>query len=211
MTFVALQKEDLLEKMLEKEELEKEKSEEQLLETKLELEKKKENCLKATIKQKELEDQINLSKTAAEDEMNEIKKQAQKQIITKRLMFKKKLAEMRKRHKRKFDELNANILTVRMEMAGNIQKSSKIGDHTKCFIPNSSTLEKVEDYCTLNFSDSAAKFQECVSPESFCYTCCDNEFGKLHTIERENCYKTRCDQKEGRVEICDNADEAKLI
>jgi len=119
-------------------------------------------------------------------------------------MFKRRIEDMRKRQKkRKNDELNANIMTVRMEVAGNIQKSSKMGNEFNCFVPDANSSNKVEEYCSINFSDSAVKFQECKALETFCYTCCDNEFGMLHLLQRENCYKKICDVKTHDIEVCE--------
>jgi len=102
---------------------------------------------------------------------------------------------MRKRSQRKSDELTASIMTVRMETAGKIQKSSKVGDKENCFNPNPPQDAKIEEYCNSNFTDSPTKFQSCKSPETFCYTCCDNEFGELHIKERDSCYKSQCEAK----------------
>ena len=64
----------------------------------------------------------------------------------------------------------------------------------KCFVPDQVNVA-VEDYCNTNFSDDMIKFQECKCTESFCAVCCENEFGELHTVERDLCSKTKCETK----------------
>ena len=99
---------------------------------------------------------------------------------------------MRKRAERKKAALKAQIMTIRTKTAGKLQKFAKNGDASKCFIPDSTNAEhikKIEDYCTIAYSDNFLKFNECKSPESFCFNCCENEFGEIHIVDRDKCYK----------------------
>jgi len=43
------------------------------------------------------------------------------------------------------------------------------------------------------------KNMNCKEKDSFCYTCCENEFGDMYMKDREKCYKM-CDNK-GKTKI----------
>jgi len=101
MTLMAVQKELKLEEMLEKEELQKERDQEQALSDQIESEKKKNECLSKTIKEKEIEDQMNLSKANAEEAIQKIKEEAKKEIMVKRANMKKKTCNFEKEEPKK--------------------------------------------------------------------------------------------------------------
>jgi hypothetical protein len=193
MTFKAIEREQRLEELMEKEELDRENQEQELLKKQYENEQKKKDTLIKSIKEKQLEDQFNISKANAENAVIKIKEAVRKDIMVKRLKMKQKLALMRKKNERKKQQIQNDIMTVRMEVAGNLQKVSKQGDMHSCFVGDTVEAQKIEEYCQVNFPDSIAKLQDCKIPESFCYTCCENEFGELNMVEREKCYKSRCD------------------
>jgi hypothetical protein len=196
MTLQAIQKELKLEEMLEREEEQKEKDQEVLMQQQLESEKKKNECLTKTLKEKQIEDQMNLSKSNAEEAIAKIKEEAKKQIMVKRAEMKKRLETMRKKNKRKLSAMQNDIVTVRMETAQKVQKIAKVGNQKNCFNPSPilpASLPKMEEYCQANFVDNNAKFMDCKNPESFCFVCCESEFGDMHIPEREKCYKEVCE------------------
>jgi hypothetical protein len=195
MTLKAVEKESKLEQLLEKEEQEREEEEMRDLENQIEAEKKKEECLTKSIKEKEIEEQYNLTKVNAKDQIEKLKEEAKKQIVLKRQLVKEKINAMKKRADRKKAALKAQIMTIRTKTAGKLQKYTKVGDAAKCFVPNTNQpeqMKKVEDYCMGSFFDNYVKLAECKTPESFCYVCCENEFGEVHIMERDRCYK-KCD------------------
>jgi hypothetical protein len=149
MTLMALQRETRLEELLEKEELDKQKQEQEELNLQYENEKKKNECLLKSIKEKQLEDQMNISKSNAEAAIERLKEEAKKQIMVKRLQMKKKLETIRARNLRKKQQIQNNIMTLIMEVANQMQKVSKLGDAEKCFVP-SCVSEYVEQYCQIN-------------------------------------------------------------
>lgn len=189
-SMMALQKETKLEELLEREEQEKEASETQMLETVIEQEKKKAECLNKAIKERELENQMNLAKSRAEDSIKNIQEQTKRDIQKKRLEIKKKIGEMRKKQERKKAALRGQIMSIRTKIADKINKLSKNGNPDRCMNP--STPVQRENYCGLNFADNYMKFQDCMTEENFCYVCCENEFGDFHVLERDKCY-SKCD------------------
>jgi hypothetical protein len=211
MTLKAVEKESKLEELLEKEEQDREDEEQRELEKQLLEEKKKDECLMKSIKQKEFEEQYNLTKVNAKDQIEKLKEEAKKQIIIKRQQIKDKISAMKKRAERKKASLKAQIMTIRTKTAGKLQKLTKVGDASKCFVPNTNNgehIKKVEDYCTGSFIDNYLKLSECRAPESYCYVCCENEFGEVHILERDKCYK-KCDGIDKKGEIPCNTLPAK--
>jgi hypothetical protein len=192
MTLLAIEKEDKLEKLLEKEEAMKEQEEQEELRQQFANEKKKNDCLLKTIKEKLMEDQFNINKSNTNGEIDRIKQDAQQQIIVKRLDTKAKIEAMRKKNKRKLAQINDQIQSLRVEVASNLSKATKNGDLSKCTTPYDTNMLEVETYCQINFSDSLQKFSQCKNKETFCFTCCENEFGEMHFTERDVCYK-KCD------------------
>jgi hypothetical protein len=192
-TLKAIDKESQLEKLLEKEEEEREIEEQKELEEQVEAEKKKDECLAKSIKEKELEEQFNISKMKAEEQVEKLKDEARKKILIQRQEIKDKISEMRKRAERKKRALKDQIMTIRTKTAGKLQKYTKAGDANKCFLPKPDGSDKptVEKYCNENFADNYIKNTECMQRDNFCYVCCENEFGEYHLLDREKCEK-RC-------------------
>lgn len=194
MTFRALQKELKMEELLEKEEEEKEHQEQQALIKQMNAEKEKNECLMRSIKEKQIEDQYNMSKVNAEKAIERIKEEAKNQIMIKRAQMKQKIETMRKKNERKKAAMKSEIISLRTVMADKVQKIHKMGDIKNCFVPDLSNNEhkkKIEEYCSINYADNYGKFSECKS-ENFCYTCCESEFGEINMIQREQCYG-KCD------------------
>lgn len=185
----AIEKEMKLEDLLEKEEESKEEEETLLLEKQIESEKKKESCFLKAIHEKEIENQYNLAKTKAEKAIEQIAKNTQKHIMEERSNAAKKIAEMRKKQQRKRAQLKSQIMNIRTKIAEKIQSYNRIGDKERCTIKEAAHMI---EYCNNNFADNYVKFDECKEKSSFCYVCCENEFGDLHILKREECYNS-CD------------------
>lgn len=73
-------------------------------------------------------------------------------------------------------------------MVQQMTQAAKVGDMSKCKNPSQEGDEEVTKYCQFNFSTDFSKYTECITPASFCYVCCENEFGELHILERDKCY-----------------------
>jgi hypothetical protein len=195
MTFLAMQKEQKLEALLQKEEELREKEDEAGLDTQLQQEEKKQSILMKSIKEKELEEQFNVSRENAKLAINRIKEEAKNNIIKKRNEIKKKINLMRLRSERKKAQIKSKIMSMRTDTANKLQLYSKKGNMEKCFLPDPSKnedLHNIEVYCTANFPTEMSQFMECKIPESFCYTCCEREYGPMQLVLREKCYNERC-------------------
>jgi hypothetical protein len=199
-TLEAVEKELRMEDLLEKEEVAKEKLEQEKLRQMIEMEKNKDECLQKNIREKQIEDQYNLKKAEEEAEVQQIKEDAKKQIMAKRNAVKTKLGLLRNTSKRNADKLRAELQQIRSKTAAKMQKYTAAGDKEKCFNPERSTediekvTETIERYCQIKYHDESAKYNECHTSSNFCYVCCETEFGDLHTKEREECYKSKCDE-----------------
>jgi len=195
MTFLAMQKEMKLEALLEKEEELREKDDEGSLDVQLKQEEKKKNILMKSIKEKELEEQFNISRENAKLAINRIKDEAKNSIIKKRDEIKKKIMMMRMKSERKKAAVRSKIMSMRSESVQKLHLFGKKGNMDKCFIPDPAKKEdmiNIETYCVTNFSTDMSEFMECKVPESFCYSCCEREYGPMLLKLRELCYNTRC-------------------
>ena len=209
MTVLAIQKEIKLEQMLEKEEIAKENDEQEELVVQLKNEKKKNEVLMNSIKEKQLEDQYNISKENAENAIKKLKEEAKNTIMKKRNEIKNKITQMRQKNERKKAAIKSKIISMRTETAEKLNKFSKKGDIERCFIPNPNPksnadqkilankpykdqISQIEIVCAASFSTNVAKFMECKTPESYCYICCETEFGEMHLVDREKCYNKKC-------------------
>jgi hypothetical protein len=190
-SMLAIQKETKLEELLEKEEAAKEDEETNLMESQLVQEQKKEECLLKSIKEKELENQMNLAKSKAEENVAKIQDETKKTIAIQRLNIKKRILEMRKKKERKQAQIRTQIQAIRAEIAEKLNVAGKNGNQDICTLQN---LEEARDkYCGENFSSDYVRYSDCKDESQFCYVCCENEFGDLNLIERDKCYST-CDK-----------------
>lgn len=194
-SLMAIQKEEKLEQLMEKEEESKEEEDVEELTQQVEQEKHKEECLMKAIKEKQLEDQFNIAKTKTDETIKKIAEQTKKEILIKRLQIKKKIAEMRKRNERRKSALRSQIMNIRTVVAQKIGLAAKVGNIDKCFNPSERNIMVANKYCDENFAMDYNKYSECNQESSFCYICCENEFGDLHLAERDKCYN-KCD---GRI------------
>jgi len=213
MALLAIQKENKLEQLLEKEEALREGEEENQLEKQLEKEQSKKEMLMRSIKEKEMEEQFNISKENAENAIKKVKEEAKSAINKKRDEIKKKIVQMRAKSDRKKAAIKSKILSLKSETVHQLQKYSKKGDSNRCFLPNPTgkasgtdnggkienksyeeQLKHIETVCSAAFSSNIAKFMECMLPDSFCFVCCEGEFGQMHLSDRERCYNQKCNK-----------------
>merc|ERR1712160_24463 len=112
-SMTAIEKEQRLEDLLEKEESSREEDETNTFTKQIEGEKKKEECLTKAIKEKEIENQYNIAKASAERAVEKITTETKKQIAIQRENITKKIIEMRNRQKRKKAQLRSEVMTIR--------------------------------------------------------------------------------------------------
>jgi len=191
-SMMAIQKETKLEELLEREESSKEDNETETLTIQMTEEKKKEECFLKALKEKEIENQFNIAKRQAEKQISNIQEDTKKQIATKREDVKRRIANMRKKQERKKMQIKGEIMSIRATIAEKLSLINKSGNMKNCFSPVESDSPKVEDYCNQNHPDDFTKLHNCKDLSSFCYVCCETEFGELNVVERDTCY-ANCD------------------
>lgn len=155
------------------------------------------------IKEKELDQQVQMQAQDAQQEVDQIKKQAQEDILRKRLNLKAKIAEMRKKALLKQQSLQQKLQTIKITSAQRMQSKYKDGDKGKCASAMKQQSSR-ESYCIGNASDDILKFSRCKDPEQFCNFCCENEFGDFRLSKRTECQMELCitEQKKGNnVEV----------
>merc|ERR1712032_1172199 len=73
------------------------------------------------------------------------------------------------------------------QIASRLTTINRAGDSKKCTSALTDGNER-EKYCSQNFADNYIKYSDCINKDSFCYVCCENEFGDLHVVQRDACY-----------------------
>ena len=184
----AVQKELQIEELLEAEEELKEEDERRVLMKQIEEEKKKDLCMINAIKQRELESQHNKRRDDAEAEIERIKKDAAQEVAVRRSKMKKKIAEMKKRNQRRKRALTGQLTAVRSSMAKTMTKANKTGDMSVCIGSRNDKAQR-DSYCDKAFFDNLSENQVCKESQTFCDSCCENEFGDIHVAQREECIK----------------------
>jgi len=190
--FKAIERELNIEKMVKKEEEQKESEELAELEAKVKKEEKKASCVHKSIEEKDF-DSFFEDKMEALDEMERLKVKINNKVLDSRNKIKKLLGDMRRKADRKKEELQDKIAAVRSKMAQEILLANREGDIKNC-LRGKKDLDFRTNYCSKNFVDDYETNSVCNSND-FCYTCCENEFGANMKIKRNRCYKS-CDDKE---------------
>lgn len=188
----AIKREINIEKLLQKEvQLKTELEANNLLETKKREEKKKE-CLDKALKDREIQDQRMRDNKQAELQLEKIKEEAKKEVENKRLALRSRIQDIIKKSARRKRIIEQEINVIRGQMATNLLQANRAGDQLKC--KNASNIpEKINLYCNQNIVDDYNKNIECKDPSSFCYICCETEFGNLVLDKRDKC-KAMCDE-----------------
>lgn len=193
-SLMKLEKEARLESLLEIEENVKEEEENNILSSKINQEKKKEECLVKAFEEKALEEKAKLDEYRAEVRIKEINHETLEELMKKREKIKERILNMRKKNQRRQKTMNEEIVHIRTQMANKIQKLAKKGNTNKCFLDNLLEKSKIlkANYC--GTIKNAKLRVDCLQPGGFCYACCENEIGDAYIKEREDCYD-KCDKK----------------
>jgi hypothetical protein len=174
-----------IEKLMEKEEREKELLEEDGMALELEKEKEKRDCLLKRIKQKEIENQYNLVRENDQKSLDEDKKEAQRLITIKRARMTAKLQQARERAERRKRKLENEIKTVRYEISEDVHNAYKKSHYECKFIPNDLK------YCKSRNPTDPTEYGKCQEKskdkESFCDYCCSKEIGSMYIDTRQIC------------------------
>lgn len=201
----ALQKEISLEQMIQHEEEERIKSEEEQLKITIENEKKKKECVLKAIKERELENQYNTQAKQIEETINNIKQETAQQVLIRRNNLKKIIEKLRQKHDLKKNKLQQELQSVKISIASEIGKHYKKGDMERCQVAAADS-KKRNEYCTATFSEDPANLNYCKSTEEFCNFCCENEISELFVDERIKCVKSVCGAQNNKRLLEDTLD-----
>ncbi|MCQ2816320.1 MAG: hypothetical protein MJ252_03540 [archaeon] len=193
-SLAALDKEKRLEQLLEQEEEQREKNELHELQKQMENEKKKTGCLVETLQDTEMNEKYLVANDAVNEDISKIQNKAQSQLNEMREKAKRKLISKRLIHQRKVEQMKSQIMSIRSEAAVSAKKIGHIGDASNCFIGGPEKEKEIELYCAKAFLDDGDKYVDCKNYDSFCYACCEYEFGEGHTTKRDQCYHTQCEE-----------------
>jgi len=191
--FTLIQKEIDLEKMVKKEEMEREGLELKNVMKVLKAEKKKKKCLKKSLKKREKQNKALMAKRDNDNEIQKLNKEVEIEVELKRKELKRQIALLRARARRKKAELQDQINRVRGQMAKDMMEANKNGNLKHCIKGKKEAIYR-NNYCNTNFVDDYLKNNDCKVGATFCYTCCENEFGNAFLEKRDQCYNA-CDGK----------------
>merc|ERR1719362_533115 len=193
-----------LENLIRNEEKQKEDAEVAAIAKKIQAEKDKAACLDHNIKERDLDAAAIADKRAAESEIMDLKKDAVAQVKIKRGKLKKLIGMMRAKAQLRKSAMEAELQAMRNKMAMKLAKSAKSGDMKYC---KKGKINKNyrEKYCDKHYIDDFVTNGDCKKDDSFCYMCCESEFGNMHIDKREKCYNM-CDHKETK-KSCEEEEE----
>lgn len=192
-TLKAISKENQIENMILEEEKEREELELSTIKDQIRLEKQKSDNLRQSIKEKELDDVFIEQERQSEAEVLEAKQEAKEKISEKRNNLAEKIKKMRKLAQMKKSQMMNSLKKAKTKLADNVIKATKVGSSEVCNKGKAQDKQDIRDgYCNKAFQDDFFLNMECKNVDTFCYTCCETEFGKLHLDKREDCYN-ECD------------------
>ena len=192
----AIQKEMQLENLIRGEEKEKEEAEIAAIAAKIQAEKDKAACLDHKIKERDLDATAINDRRSAENEIKVIKHEAVSKIKLDRGKLKKLIAMMRAKAQLRKNAMMAELQAMKNKMAMKMARSQSNGDMKRC-AKGKRNEDYREKYCDKNYIEDFVTNGECKKKETFCYMCCETEFGNMHIDKREKCYNL-CDMKDGK-------------
>lgn len=150
-------------------------------------EEKKKEKLEEALDQQSASQETLVNEIKKKQSILEIKKEAEKDVEERRNLLKKKLQKIRTLADRRTRLIQNKINIVRNKMTKDIVEATKNGDQKICKTAwgNETLMNK---YCDDNVIDDLNKNIECKLNDNFCYSCCDNEFGKANLTGKEECY-----------------------
>ena len=203
--FRAIQKEFNIEKLIKKEEQDKEQEELDQIRKKIDQEKKKALCLKKQVEDRDL-DNFEVDKREIIRDAENAKLKFNRKVELTRMKLRVQLENMRKKQIIKRQELEEQLKEVRAEMTKNLLRSHRMGDIKHC-ITGLGSVDYRDEYCNKNFVDDYLKNKDCKEEKEFCYTCCEVEFGNFFMQKRYECYDI-CDKEEIKKNL--NPDDPNL-
>jgi len=190
----AIRREINLEDLIAKEEVQKQKIRSEELSHQIKQEEKKKEVLRQALKKRaESYKSVRLVKET-QIKMNDIKTETKRDIKFKRSILKKKIAEIRNKFKRKHRIQQQKIQKIRSEIANDIMNANRNGNQETCKKARKDP-KQINDYCDDNEPTDYLKNQSCKETESFCFRCCEIEFGNMFIGKRDSCL-SMCDEED---------------
>ncbi len=187
-----IKKEMDIEKMIQEEMNAKALSEaKELLAQKKEEEKKKKALEEAMAARESASNQARAKKNA-QMQIDKIKNDTKNDVNKQREELKKKIAAIKAKANRRKKLIEQDINIIRSKVASELSDANRNGDMNICKKAYGKTA-KVKDYCNANVVEDINKNMECKNPMSFCYICCENEYGNMNIANRDKCYDM-CDK-----------------
>jgi hypothetical protein len=190
----SMKKEMNIEELLKKEIMLKTKKEtEELLEV-MKHEKKKKDQLEKILQQRANEDNKLRESKQETIQLNKIQEDAKKEVELKRLELRNKILDIQKKADRKKRLIQQQITAIRGKIARDLIDAQKQGDANNCKTPLQALpdFSQISKYCDNNISDDFNKNMDCKKETNFCFICCENEFGSMFLVKRDECYSI-CD------------------
>jgi hypothetical protein len=190
MALQAMEKELKVENMIEKEEEERQKQQEETFKKDYEKIKAQKELINQALEQKKKQADLYSHKLLVKKKIKQISEQVKREVMRQREDMKLRILAKQKDLERKKELIQNKIQDVKEGISKELIKASKNGNAEECDPerPN----EQIIKYCRVNFDTDYKKMNQCVQGDNFCYMCCESEFGDLHLEGRSNCYN-KCD------------------
>jgi len=152
---------------------------------------RKKECLEKALKDRDSQNKRLLYSRGKENQLNSIKANAKKEVQNQRNKLREKLNNIRKKFKRRKRLIEQDINVIRAQLAKNIVNANHKGNMMTCKKAYGNK-GLIKEYCNANIVENYSRNIECRGDSSFCYICCESEFGNLVMAMRDKCYKM-CD------------------
>jgi len=162
--------------------------------------KKKAKNINNQIQEKELDEEFKVEEFQAERDIKQTKVEIQQRIKVNRNKLKKIIKKIKRDSELKKEAAAAKLKKLKSKIADAVMKATNKGNQDNCKQGLSDDDFRL-NYCNNAFPDDYVENDNCKDKDSFCYSCCDNEFGTLKLNLRDDCL-TACD------DAADQAQEA---
>ena len=188
----AINREIDLEELIKREEIIKAKQEAKSLLAVMKREVQKQRKLKEILQDREQANYQLRENKKVKHTLEQIKKEAKQEVVSKRSQLKLKINAIRQKSSRRKRLIEQKINLIRGKIAREIMLANKAGSSEVCK-KNFESQSSINNYCNEYIIDEYAKNKGCKEKTNFCYVCCENEFGNMRMVERDQCYDM-CDK-----------------
>ena len=192
----AVEKELMIENLIKTDQEQMEAGKERQILLKIANEKSKAKLFNNQIKEKELDEVFRADQFAAEGELTTTRQEIVQQIKINRKALKKTLDKIKIQAKLRRAALKGKLKLMKQKIAKKMMTATKNGNQDNCKKGNIDDNFR-ESYCNKAYREDYVENQSCKNKESYCYSCCDAEFGTLRPNLRDNCL-TMCDEEKDK-------------